>query len=909
MKTPIDSVRKGIAILIMAVLLAVAGQCNCAAGTLLVYNLNDSGAGSLRQAIANNHVLGGGNTINFSNIVSGAITLTSGELLISDNVTILGPGADVLAIDGNFTNRVFHIGPNVTVIISGLGIYDGYAPNGSVPDVGGGIYNDHSTLTVSNCDISNNLGGPFPGGQRGGGGIYNDGGVSGSATITVINCNLSGNQAGLYSVDMGGGIYNDGANGGNAALTIVGSTLSYNSAEEGGGIYNDAYQGVATLTLSASTVSYNSANTGGGILTEGASAVTATLAISSCTLAGNIASYADSIFNDVSTLTIGNTILKAGASGTNIVQWGGTHFSYGYNLASDNGGGFLTSGGDQINTDPMLGSLQYNGGPTPTIQPLPGSPAIDQGRSDTISTLIRYTDQRGRIRPYDDPAVPNALGSDGTDIGAVEVSPPHGIVCTTNDYGPSLRYCLSDAQPGDTITFSNSVTGAILLTQGELLVGQNVTIQGPGANVVAVSGNNTSRVFNVSNGIINISGLTIRDGKVTAAAGQLQDMTGGGIYCGQPAILTLIGCVISNCAAIGANGLGTIFGNGGKAGNGYGGGIYNLGGLTLSNCWVVGNQAAGGQGGAGGHTTIPGLGGNGGNGMGGGIYSFSSQNLKLRSSTLSANLATYGVAGGGGLGSGTNGAAAAAGLDISGGTASLVNSTVVSNVVNGAGTGAYGGIYSGLGVALLSCTVVGNNGDSNGGGVAGVGGGVTNTIIAGNAAGSAPDVGGIFSSGGYNLIGSTNGSSGFGATGDQFNINPLVGPLQDNGGPRPTMALLLGSPAIDKGKSFGLTVDQRGEPRPFDWPLVSNAAGGDGSDIGAFERGRPRLNIQQIGTNAVLSWPSYYGNGEFGLQSSINLASSNSWAAVPGTPAVIGTQYFQTNSPILGNRFFRLKSN
>ena len=86
------------------------------------------------------------------------------------------------------------------------------------------------------------------------------------------------------------------------------------------------------------------------------------------------------------------------------------------------------------------------------------------------------------------------------------------------------------------------------------------------------------------------------------------------------------------------------------------------------------------------------------------------------------------------------------------------------------------------GVALLSCTVVGNNGDSNGGGVAGVGGGVTNTIISGNAAGSAPDVGGTFSSGGYNLIGSTNGSSGFGATGDQFNINPLVGPLQDNGG-------------------------------------------------------------------------------------------------------------------------------
>ena len=79
------------------------------AATLVVYNSNDSGAGSLRQAIADNMTSGGGNTITFSNVVSGTITLTSGELLISNDVTILGPGPNLLAVSGHNTQRVFNI--------------------------------------------------------------------------------------------------------------------------------------------------------------------------------------------------------------------------------------------------------------------------------------------------------------------------------------------------------------------------------------------------------------------------------------------------------------------------------------------------------------------------------------------------------------------------------------------------------------------------------------------------------------------------------------------------------------------------------------------------------------------------------------------------------------------------------
>jgi hypothetical protein len=89
---------------------------------------------------------------------------------------------------------------------------------------------------------------------------------------------------------------------------------------------------------------------------------------------------------------ISNTILNAGASGENIFNNGGTVTSHGYNLSSDDGGGYLTGPGDQINTDPLLGPLQDNGGPTLTHALLPGSPAINAG--DPNFTLPPVYDQR-----------------------------------------------------------------------------------------------------------------------------------------------------------------------------------------------------------------------------------------------------------------------------------------------------------------------------------------------------------------------------------------------------------------------------------------------------------------------------------------------------------------------------------
>ena len=403
------------------------------AATITVTNTNDSGAGSLRAALTS---AANGDTIDATGM-SGAILLTSGELFVDKSVTINGPGAANLAVDGNHSDRVFQVANPVTVTISGLTI-----TNGSVvsSDVGGGIYNDGSTLTVSDCAIVANFasfgGGIYnghstltvnnctlSGNSAGvGGGIYNAGSNSGSATLTINNSTLSGNSGGIG----GGGIYNDGTFG-SATLTISDSTLSGSSAGFfAGGIYNNGEGGSAMLTISNSTLSGNSVSggVGGGIFNDGRDG-SAMLTISNSTLSGNSAGFFGSIYNygvsGSATLTIGDTILNAGASGENIFNNSGTVTSHGYNLSSDNGGGLLTATGDQINTDPLLGPLQDNGGPTFTHELLNGSPAIDAGKNFTAGT----TDQRGPgfVRTFDSASIANANGGDGTDIGAFEVQP------------------------------------------------------------------------------------------------------------------------------------------------------------------------------------------------------------------------------------------------------------------------------------------------------------------------------------------------------------------------------------------------------------------------------------------------------------------------------------------------------
>jgi hypothetical protein len=158
--------------------------------------------------------------------------------------------------------------------------------------------------------------------------------------------------------------------------------------------------------------------------------------------------------------------------------------------------------------------------------------------------------------------------------------------------------------------------------------------------------------------------------------------------------------------------------------------------------------------------------------------------------------------------------------------------------------GGNGGAIAGGTVVLTNSTISSNSAASNGGGIFqnGMNGGSVksrNTIIALNTASTAPDVYGPLTSENFNLIGDSSGATITPAQfADQIGtagspINPMLGPLQNNGGPTLTRALLSGSPAIDKGDSSFYSTDQRGFARPIDMPAIANA--GDGGDIGAFE--------------------------------------------------------------------------
>ena len=199
----------------------------------------------------------------------------------------------------------------------------------------------------------------------------------------MADSTISGNSTGTS----GGGISVSGS-GLVPGSSIVNSTISGNSAgTSGGGIYNNS-----SLDVTLSTITGNSAPSGGGIYDDG----------------------------QLSVVEISNTILNAGALGENIFNNGGTVTSHGYNLSSDDGGGYLTGPGDQINTDPLLGPLQDNGGPTFTHALLPGSPAIDAG--DPSFSPPPVNDQRGC--PFD------RVFNGRIDIGSFERQPLGGRCLT-----------------------------------------------------------------------------------------------------------------------------------------------------------------------------------------------------------------------------------------------------------------------------------------------------------------------------------------------------------------------------------------------------------------------------------------------------------------------------------------------
>jgi CSLREA domain-containing protein len=342
--------------------------------SLIVTNADDSGAGSLRQAIdsapTNRDILFDPPFFNVARTI-----LLTGALFINTNLNVIAPGANLVTISGGGASRVFDIHGGITSCLSGITITGGNAS----PD-GGGISNS-GTLTVTNSTISGNTA------ARSGGGI------AGLAITVITNSTISGNTANSGTGSAGGGIYNGGL------LTITNSTISGNSAS-------------------------NSNRCGGGIWTNGAS-----VNITNCTITNNSAPKQESapgLFRGGGTVTVRNSIIAVnGGPWPDVVSFLNPGIvSGGFNLIGDRGDVTFNSTGDQSGTfnapvDPVLGPLQDNGGPTYTHALLVGSPALDAGNNSGSGVL---TDQRdaGFGRSVDLAGITNAASSDGTDIGAYE---------------------------------------------------------------------------------------------------------------------------------------------------------------------------------------------------------------------------------------------------------------------------------------------------------------------------------------------------------------------------------------------------------------------------------------------------------------------------------------------------------
>ncbi len=433
------------------------------AATYTVSNTNDSGSGSLRDAIAQANANPGADTIVFSG-VSGTITLTSGELTITDSVTITGPGAGSLAISGNNASRVFTL-PNVagsSTTISDLSIVNGAATNGAgmligsgtntlsrvrfanntASGKGGAIHADgfEMSLSVSDCTFSGNsatvMGGAiyiedtdtdparsvvsiarsvFTGNASGrGGAIYlydPDGNVTIDQSVFSNNsATISGGAIQLYSFD------------GNPTFTISNSVFAGNTAPVGGAIFLDEIDTPMLVVNSTFTGNSATGGVGGAIalnLTQGA----ASLTIRETTIVGNSATSngggISSTGASVVPFTLVNTVL-AGNSAPASPDAGGTHnLSATNSLIQSTTLSVTNNGGVLQNTAANIGTLAANNGPSvgapgftavlQTMLPNPGSPLIDAG----TATGVQTTDQRGV-------GFPRVVGS-APDIGAAEL--------------------------------------------------------------------------------------------------------------------------------------------------------------------------------------------------------------------------------------------------------------------------------------------------------------------------------------------------------------------------------------------------------------------------------------------------------------------------------------------------------
>jgi len=339
-------------------------------------------------------------------------TITLTTPLIAPNdITIAGPGASLLTISGG--NASIILGSFGTTSIAGLTFSNGLATGSTGPAV---VFNDGS-LSLTGCIVSNNS-------ATNGGGVI----LSGGPSLTVADCTFAGNS------------FTNSPGFDAAVIAQVNSGT--------------------TVTVINSTFSGNSGHT--TLLTNN----NATMTVANCTIRGNTV-YGLLVVNG-SALNLQNDIIS-GSSVQDCFNISGTIGVNSHNLIGDGSCSPMLSG------NPMLGPLQNNGGPTPTMALLPGSPAIDAGDDSVLGPpLSLATDQRGAGFPR--------LSNTRVDIGAFEVQQP----------GPSFNACLKDNTTGNLLQW-NTTTGQYRFTR----CSDNFTVTGTGA-VALVNGIRTLMDFSSS---------------------------------------------------------------------------------------------------------------------------------------------------------------------------------------------------------------------------------------------------------------------------------------------------------------------------------------------------------------------------------------------------------------------------
>jgi len=385
----------------------------------LVDGLCDTGEGvcSLRAAVQQLNAYGGTHTItvpagtySLSFGAAGEDAAATGDLdLTANNLRISGAGAGVTIIQksgGLSTHRVFDV-ISGTHTINNVTIQNGLGDGGN----GGGIrVANNTSLTLNNVMVTGNIATGVGGGVLNSGTLnVNDsmitlnnaagvagegGGIGNGGTATISESTVSFNFAG----SLGGGLNNLGG-----TLNVLRSTLKGN--QTGGGVGAGIRNRFGAVTLVNSTVS-------GNVNNGGLSNFQADTTITNSTIVGNGGGGVISI--DGTGVTIRNTILSGNAGGS----CSGGVTSSGYNIDDGNSCAF-TAPGDQPNTNPQIGPLQNNGGPTETHDLFNTSPAIDSGNPaypGSGGDACPAYDQRGVHRPVEG----DGLGLPECDIGAVE---------------------------------------------------------------------------------------------------------------------------------------------------------------------------------------------------------------------------------------------------------------------------------------------------------------------------------------------------------------------------------------------------------------------------------------------------------------------------------------------------------